>query len=822
MRMRRRRVFAASPTPLVGLFVLCAGAALGPRPADPLAPALAAVPASADANAGAVQDEARPRFDSVAELETRLARDVRPFLEAHCTLCHSGSAPEAGLDLESTATLDEVVADDVLWRHAAERVRRGQMPPEDEPRPTAEEVDAFLDFVARATRSAYDPARGVDPGRNVLRRLNSTEYENTVEDVLGVEFDAQGFFPADNIGHGFDNVAEVQMLDELLLERYLEAAQIVASRAILWEPEGEVPSRLLSTVDLQGGRGLDSTRALYSNGEVGAFVDLPRAGRYTLRATVHASQAGDGFAEMELRHGAFTLATVEVTGSSPGEAQVHEAEFAIEDGGEVWVGAAFTNDVDPPGRPDRNLFVHGLEVVGPLDPPDPTELQVFLDELAKDERKESDRLEVKIEWLMRRLWRVEPQRADVKTLVKLAPKKAEPDEALQLAVAGILTSPRFVFRIENDDARDPVIRDLEGYELATRLAYFLWSSAPDGQLLDLAAEGRLNDAVTLREQVARMLDDPRSGELARNFGSQWLQTRRLSKHEVDPELFDSVTPELLRAMERETLLVFQEVLTKNRSIRDLIDADFTYLNEQLAQHYGLPDVDGAFLRRVSLENTSRRGILMHGSVLTANSEPNRTSPVKRGKWVLETILGAPLPPPPPGADSFGDDDPAAFTSATARERFALHRANAVCASCHDLLDPIGFGLERYDAVGRRRERDGGGRIDASGVLPGGATFENELEMIARIRDLDRGGDYYDGPSLVRAVVEKLLVYALGRGLDPADRPTIGAILEQLDPDHPTLRDAIEAIVLSDAFTKRRTRPDAPSTETRNDDEQAGE
>lgn len=817
------QTFSVAPLPLVGLLAVSAGATALHGPNHPTVEAPGPVVSTGRQDSGA-EGDARTggdpdRFDSVAELETRLVRDVLPFLERHCNLCHSGSAPEAGLDLAGYETLDAIVADDVLWRHAAERVRRGQMPPEGEARPEEAELEAFTRFVERAARSAYDPARGVDPGRNVLRRLNNTEYENTVEDVLGVEFDARAFFPADNIGHGFDNVADVQMLDGLLLERYLDAAQVVASRAILWEPEGEIPTRLLSVVDLQGGRAREATRALFSNGEVGTFIELPRAGRYTLRVTAHATQAGRGFAEMELRNGAFVLSTVEVTGSSPGEAQVHEAEFSVDDAGETWVGAAFTNDVDPPGRADRNLYVHGFEIVGPLDPPEPTEIQTFLHELAADERKDEDRLEVQIEWLMRRLWRVEPQRSDVKTLVKLAPKKAELDEALQLAVAGLLTSPRFVFRIENDDARDPVIRDLDGYELATRLSYFLWSSAPDDELLELAEAGTLNDPEVLRAQVSRMLDEARAGELARNFGSQWLQTRRLDKHAVDPDQFDTVTPELLRSMERETLLVFQEVLTKNRSVRDLIDADFTYVNADLARHYGLPAVDGSFLRRVSLEDSERRGILMHGSVLTANSEPNRTSPVKRGKWVLETILGAPLPPPPPGADSFGDDDPAAFTSATARERFAAHRANAVCASCHDMLDPIGFGLERYDAVGRRRERDGGGRIDASGVLPGGATFENELEMIERIRDLDRGGAYYDGPSLVRSVVEKLLVYALGRGLDPSDRPTVGAILEQLDPEHPTLRDAIEAIVLSDAFTKRRTRPDDPSE---GNDETAGE
>lgn len=757
-------------------------------------------------SAGAQEAAEDSPFDSPEVLAELFTTQVQPFIEQHCVLCHAGSAPEAGFDIDAYADVSSIVADEVLWRHAAERVRRGQMPPDDRERPDASSVDLFVDFVERAARSAYDPARGVDPGRNVLRRLNNTEYANTVRDVLDVRFDAHAHFPSDNIGHGFDNVADVQMLDELLLERYLEAAQLVAQDAIRWESMKEPTVRPIAPVEMEGGRGRESWRALWSNGETGAYLELPRAGRYRLRATAHADQAGDELARMELRRGGTILTAVDVVSASNGEPDEHEVEFEVDEGGEHWIAAAFVNDfADKAKDLDRNLFVHGLEVIGPLDPPRPTAIQEQLHELVEGERNDSKALSAQLEWLATRLWRTEPDGGDIKRIAKLVPKKAERDEALQICLAALLASPRFVFRLEDDQARDDDVRDLDGYELATRLSYFLWSAPPDDALLELAADGTLGEHDVLVAQLERMLEDPRSGELARNFGSQWLQTRRLTKHAVDPDKFDTITPELLAAMQRETLLVFEAVLRERRSIRDLLDADFTFVNDALAEHYGLPRVDGSFLRRVSLVGADRRGILLHASILTANSEPNRTSPVKRGKWVLQTILGSPLPPPPPGADSFGADDPAEFTAKSARERFALHRADAVCASCHDILDPIGFGLERYDAVGRRRNRDGSGTIDASGTLPTGETFANELEMIARIRDLDRNGRYYDGPSLVRSVVENLLVYALGRGLGPSDRPTVGYVLGHLDPDHPTLHDAIREIVLSDAFTKRRTR-----------------
>ena len=747
--------------------------------------------------------ESRPSGD----LEARLATDFTAFVEAHCAGCHSGSAPEGGLDLARIATLADVVAHETLLRHALERVERGQMPPDPAAAPSADETLRLERFVRDALRASYDPTLAHDPGDAPLRRLTNSEYENSVFDVLGVRFDASAAFPADAIGHGFDNVAEAQVLSELLLERQLEAAHEIAERAIAWEPPGEPRVRSFSPRDISGGRSNDESRVLTTNGECAVLVELPRAGSYVLRALVHADQAGDELARMELRRAGATLATFDVKSGKRGEPETHEAAFELDEGGGVWVAAAFVNDyyrAEGERRADRNLHVHAIEVVGPLGPPRPTALQTQLAERFAGEKSGKDRLRAQVAWLAERLWRRPVEKDDVNRLVDLAPKKAEDAQALQYVVAALLASPRFTHRIESDAPADGGVRDLDAFELATRLSYFLWSSCPDEALFAAAKSGALLDDAVLAEHVQRLLDDPKSGALARNFAAQWLQTRRLGKHAVDAERFPDVTRELLDAMERETLLVFEAVLRERRAIGELLDADFTFVNDVLAAHYGLPPVEGTYMRRVSLAGSPRRGIVLHGSVLTVTSEPGRTSPVKRGKWLLETLLGTPLPPPPPGADSFGAEDPTTFSAATLRERIAGHRARPACAACHDQLDPLGFALERFDAVGRWRDRDGKEAIDASGVLPGGETFDGALELVARIRAYDADGEWLEGPSLVRSVVEKLLVYALGRGLTPADRPTIGLVLASLDREHPTIQGALHAIVLSDAFTRRRS------------------
>lgn len=741
-----------------------------------------------------------------ADLEARLATDFGAFVETHCASCHSGSAPEGGLDLARIATLADVVAHETLLKHAVERVKRGQMPPDPTAAPSADATAAFESFLLEALRASYDPALARDPGDAPLRRLTNIEYENSVFDVLGVRFDAAAAFPADAIGHGFDNVAEAQVLSELLLERQLEAAHEIAERAIAWEPPGEPRVRTFSPRDISGGRSHDESRVLSTNGECAVLVELPRAGSYVLRAIVHADQAGDELARMELRRAGATVATFDVKSARRGEPETHEASFELEEGGKVWVAAAFVNDyykADGDRRADRNLHVHTIEVVGPIGAPRPTTLQVALAERFGGVKSAKERLRAEVAWLAQRLWRRPVEKDDVNRLLDLAPKKAEDAQTLQYVIAALVASPRFTYRFENDAPAHGGVRALDAFELATRLSYFLWSTCPDEVLFEAARSGALLEDAGREEQVRRMLDDAKAGALARNFAAQWLQTRRLGKHTVDAERFPDVTRELLDAMERETLLVFEAVLREKRAIGELLDADFTFVNDALAAHYGLPAVEGAYMRRVSLAGSTRRGIVLHGSVLTVTSEPGRTSPVKRGKWLLETLLGTPLPPPPPGADSFGAEDPTTFSAATLRERIASHRARPACAACHDQLDPLGFALERFDAVGRWRERDGKQTIDASGVLPGGQTFDGALELVARIRAYDADGDWLEGPSLVRSVVEKLLVYALGRGLTPADRPTIGLVLASLDRERPTISDAVLAITASDAFTHRR-------------------
>jgi mono/diheme cytochrome c family protein len=741
------------------------------------------------------------------DLAARFATDFTAFVETHCASCHSGAAPEGGLDLARIATLSDVVANETLLKHALERVERGQMPPDPAAAPSPEATAALGRFLRDAARASYEPALAGDPGEAPLRRLTNSEYENSVFDVLGVRFDAAAAFPADAIGHGFDNVAEAQVLSELLLERQLEAAHEIAERAIAWEPPGEPRVQSFSPRDISGGRSNDESRILTSNGECAVLVKLPRAGDYVLRALVHADQAGDELARLELRRAGATLATFDVKSGKRGEPETHEAPFTIEEGGEVWVAAAFVNDfykAEGERRADRNLHVHGIEVVGPLGAPRPTALQLALAERFASAKSEKERLRAQVQWLGERLWRRPLGKDEVGRLVDLAPKNAEEAQSLQYVIAALLASPRFTYRFENDAPVEGGVRDLDAFELATRLSYFVWSSCPDEQLFEAAKSGALQDDAKLADEVRRMLDDPKAGALARNFAAQWLQTRRLGKHAVDAERFPDVTRELLDAMERETLLVFESVLREKRPIGDLLDADFTFVNQELAAHYGLPEVEGAYMRRVSLAGSPRRGIVLHGSVLTVTSEPGRTSPVKRGKWLLDTLLGTPLPPPPPGADSFGDEDPTTFSAATLRERIASHRARPACAACHDQLDPLGFALERFDAVGRWRDRDGKEAIDASGVLPSGESFDGALELVARIRAFDADGDWIEGPSLVRSLVEKLLVYALGRGLTPADRPTIGRVLASLDRERPTIGDAILAIAQSDAFTRRRT------------------
>lgn len=373
------------------------------------------------------------------------------------------------------------------------------------------------------------------------------------------------------------------------------------------------------------------------------------------------------------------------------------------------------------------------------------------------------------------------------------------EAGVRLALEAILVSPRFLFRVEVDPAPDDPtsVRELDGFELATRLSYFLWSSLPDDELFALAREGTLGDHPVLEAQVRRMLADPRSGSVVESFAPQWLQIRRLDGATPDPGLFPRFDDRLRRAMLRETELLFETVMREDRSVLDLLGADYTFLDARLARHYGIREVEGEEFRRVSLEGSPRRGVMAHGSVLTATSNPTRTSPVKRGKWVLEVLLGAAPPPPPPDVPDLSEE-PEAVLSGTVRQRTEQHRADPACATCHQSMDPLGFGLENFDAVGAWREKDGDFAIDASGELPDGRSFEGPEGLVDVL--LSRKEDFR------RALSEAMLVYALGRGLETYDRPAVDGIVGALAEGGDRFSALILAVARSEPFRMRRGDP----------------
>jgi hypothetical protein len=520
---------------------------------------------------------------------------------------------------------------------------------------------------------------------------------------------------------------------------------------------------------------------------------VPVAGEYLLRARAYAQQAGDEPAKLEFRLAGREVARHDVLATKREPAE-HQTRLKLEPG-PLRVEAWFVNDYYKPEHPDksqrdRNLYVEWFEFAGPIGAVLPTEFQ-------RRALREGVDAHGAVAELARRAWRRPVSDEEVARLLALTPGDAARELRVRTALEALLCSPQFLFRFERDPAPGEV-RDLDGFELATRLAYFLWSSTPDDALLAAAERGELASAEGRARQVRRMLRDARASELTRRFATQWLQLGQLEQLTPDPGRFPDFDAALRAAMLAETQLLFEAVLREERPLRELIDPAFTFLNARLARHYGLEGVRGEQLERVRLDDeqrTVRGGILQQASVLTVTSNPTRTSPVKRGKWVLEVLLGAPPLAPQPGVDTL-DESPQASGAASLRERLARHREDAACAVCHDRMDPLGFALEHYDPVGRWREHDGAFAIDASGEFDDGERFDGAAPLEARVAR---------SPAFVRGAFEKLTIYALGRGLRGADEPALEQALEELSAE-PTLVELIHAVVELDAFRRRAAPP----------------
>ena len=702
------------------------------------------------------------------------------------------------------------------WERIIQKIRSGEMPPKGIPKPPAAQTDALIKYVQGEFEKA-DSKIKPDPGRVTARRLNRNEYSNTIRDLLAVDFHAEKDFPTDDSGYGFDNIGDILTISPVLMEKYVSAAERIAARAIGADP-------LPKPLEVQY-HAKDKTirRPDFSNIEATHRVDFD--GEYTVRIGLPGERSADAKpVTMGIRMDGKLLHSMPVE-TKPSKLvyfnpySEEQVRLYLPEGDHVFrigfIDDDFVKNLTPKEAYSNktNKFIDSITFIGPF--PSKVEKASRKKILVCDPKTGPACVNTIVSTLARRAYRrpvTKPEVASLLKFVAMARKDGQSvEQSIQLAIEAILVSPHFLFRIEHDpDPSDAAkVHRISDVELATRASYFLWSSMPDDELLDLAEAGKLHIPATLAAQVNRMLADSRAAALAANFAGQWLETRNLDSVKPDPQKFPEWDPELRDAMKTETRLFFETVLRENRPLSEFLDAKYTFLNERLAKHYGISGVTGGDFRRVELVGDQRGGILSQASVLTVSSYPTRTSPVIRGKYVLQNILGTPPPPPPPDVPAL--DEAAVGASGSMRQQLEKHRANATCASCHSRMDPLGFGLENYDALGKWRTLDGKFPIDSSGTLPDGRTFSSPAEMKTILKA--------QLPDFSRCLIEKMLTYALGRGLERYDRRTVDELNRNLAASNYQFQTLIHGVVQSLPFQSRRgetvisqavTRPKEPS------------
>lgn len=765
---------------------------------------------------------------------------AKTMVNRYCIECHNSSEPESGLDLEGISM--KSVADEVAaWEHVVKKMRARQMPPEGTDRPN----DATMDEVIRSLEIAIDQIAmdHPQPGRTeTFRRLTRFEYQNAIRDLLSLEIDVTAMLPADEVSHGFDNIT-VGELSPTLVNRYISAAQKISRLAIgrpLSRPEGKTIRVRADVTQEEHVEGLP----IGTRGGVLISHTFPQAGEYEVRVRLarDRNEHVEGLSEpheLEIlldsrRAKLFTVhpprgktkASDEYGMPTHENVDRHLQARIQVSAGPHQIGVTFLKNPSSlletkrqPLNVHYNMYrhprispaVYQVSINGPFqtrgngekvrrsgDTPSRRRILICQPEGPEDEENCAKQI---IGTLMRRACRQPIDAADLANPMALyhqAREQGEFETGIELALSAILIHPEFLFRIERDpvDSDPQSVYHISDVELASRLSFFLWSSIPDDELLDLAEQGELSKPDVLEQQTRRMLADDRSAALVSNFASQWLYLRNLESITPDGRLFPDFDDNLRQAFRQETELFFESILREDRSVLDLLKSNYTYLNERLAKHYGIPHIYGSRFRRVSLDADNHRGgLLRQGSILTVTSYATRTSPVLRGKWILENVLGTPTPPPPPNVPALTENTVSANLSV--RERLAQHRADPVCASCHDLIDPAGFALENYDAVGRWRDLEGGQPVDASGGLPDGSRFTG-------VAALEQG--LLDRPEMfVGTMVEKLLTYAIGRGHEHFDAPAVRKIVRDSSSDGFRFSSLILGIVKSTPFQMRTSK-----------------
>jgi len=751
-----------------------------------------------------------PRLD-LSKAEAGLHGQVLPVLREYCWDCHGDGTHKGDVALDAFTNTPAILADRRLWERVLHVTSSGEMPPAKKPQPEAaarQQVVQWLD----ATLFPVDPERP-DPGRVTLRRLNRAEYNNTIRDLVGVDFQPADDFPEDDVGYGFDNIGDVLSLPPLLLEKYLSAAESVVDAALVEGPR-KPPVRHVAASQFAGGADNGPMRGLASNGELTVEVHAPAAGTYSVDLRAHGDQAGPDPARMTLRLDGRDVETFDVKAKAR-EPETYSATVPIAAAGAHTLAVAFVNDfyqvktverkragkrpVKEQVTEDRNLWVHDLTFTGPNDVelPLPEFHRRFLAERAAGGKKDEESGRAFVGDFARRAWRRPVADAELSRLMTLYTRGREDgathESAVKQTLTAILVSPHFLFRgeIHPEPDNPGIIRRIGEHALASRLSYFLWSSMPDDTLMDLADRGRLR--AELEPQVRRMLRDPKARALTDNFAGQWLGLRTLGLLEPDREKFPAFNEELRHSLRTETERFFEHIVAEDRPVTDFLLADYTFLNGALSRYYGIPGAEGEAFVKVSLSGTPRRGLLTQGSILTLTSNPTRTSPVKRGKWVLENLLASPPPPPPPGVPELEGGD---RLQGSLRQRMEQHRENALCASCHERMDPIGFAFEHFDAIGAWRETDGGEPVEPAGKLNTGEAFADHRELNAVLASARRA-------DFLRCLAEKMLTYALGRGLEYYDRPAVQRIVKDLEAGDGRFSTLVLSVVQSAPFQLRR-------------------
>jgi hypothetical protein len=734
-------------------------------------------------------------------------KDIVPLLTEYCYGCHGNGKKKGGVALDIYKDEATIQKDKEVWEKVMQNLDAHIMPPENKRQPSLEQRELIVKWVQTSVFQC--DCDHPDPGRVTVRRLNRTEYNNTIRDLVGVDFQPAEDFPQDDVGYGFDNIGDVLSMPPILLEKYLVAAETVLNKAVVTDLMPGRRTNKFDAVNLPGSAVGETTgeglRRLGREGDIFIKFEFATEGEYLLRARAYGEQAGPEPARM-----AFLIDNQEVMRFDvpvmQNRPRTYQMRLPMRPGKHKFSAAYlnnYNNPKDPPRWRDRNLVIDYLEVVSPaatkpIATPE-SHKRIFVHEPKSGTEREAAR-EI-VSNFARRAFRRPVKSDEVDRLLKFFEMGYTGGEnfqtSIKLALEAVLVSPKFLFRgeLQPDPNNPKSVHAVDEFALATRLSYFLWSSMPDEELFAQAQLGTLRK--NLDAQVKRMLKDPKSHALVDNFAGQWLQIRNLSQASPAREKYPKFDDKLREAMQRETEMFFENIVREDRSVLEFLDCDYTFVNERLANHYGIEGVKGDQFRKVSLKGTPRGGLLTQGSILTITSNPTRTSPVKRGKWVLENILGTPPPPPPPDVPELKEGR---ALKGTLRERMEQHRANPLCASCHQRMDPIGFGFENFDGVGAWREKEGDRAIDPAGELVTGESFKGPADLRIILLNQKRN-------DFVHCLSEKMLTYAMGRGLEYYDRCATDAVSKELAKKNYRFSQLITAVVKSTPFQMRRGEED---------------